>query len=119
MPTSSLDRWRGYLSSGLIGAFFSAGWSPCVGPTLGGILTLGMAGSAISKSVELLSFYTTGLAFPFLLLAGGMGWIAGKIVQFRQITNITEKVAGVLLIIIGGMLAMGIFEQIAQFWFFC
>ena len=61
LPSSGLDRARGYMTSGLFGAFFSAGWSPCVGPTLGGILTMAMAGGATGKSVELLSFYSTGL----------------------------------------------------------
>jgi cytochrome c-type biogenesis protein len=117
-PSSGFDQWRGFMSSGLFGAFFSAGWSPCVGPTLGGILTLGMAGGATSRSVELLSLYTTGLAFPFLLLAGGMGWIAGCITRFKQVTHITQLVSGVLLIIIGGMLSMGIFELISRFGYF-
>jgi cytochrome c-type biogenesis protein len=117
-PSSGLDRWQGYLLSGLVGAFFSAGWSPCVGPTLGGILTLGMAGSATGKSVELLSFYSAGLAIPFLLLAGGMGWLAGQISRFKQVMHITEIVAGILLIFIGGMLSMGTFEQISRFGYF-
>jgi cytochrome c-type biogenesis protein len=118
-PASGSDRWRGYTTSGFIGAFFSAGWSPCVGPTLGSILTSGMAGSATSQTVGLLSFYLAGLALPFLLLASGTGWLAGSIIsRFKHLSRITELVLGGLLIVSGGLLSLGIFEQTARFGFF-
>ena len=79
---------------------------------------MGMAGGEIGRSVELLSFYSAGLAFPFLLMAGGLGYLAGQTIHFKQIIGISEVVAGVLLIILGGMLSMGIFEQISRFGFF-
>ena len=57
----------GYLSSFLMGVFFSAGWTPCVGPTLGAILTLGMNESTVGQGVFLLVGYSLGLGIPFLL----------------------------------------------------
>jgi cytochrome c-type biogenesis protein len=117
-PVSNSKRWPGYVSSGLIGAFFSAGWSPCVGPTLGGILTLGMAGSSTGQSVELLTFYSTGLALPFLLLAGGVGGLIGFLTRYSRASLILKWGVSAVLIIMGGMLLMGIIEQTAQFGYF-
>ena len=69
------DPKLGYLSSALMGVFFSAGWSPCVGPVLGAILTLSFTGGSILQGVSLLSSYSAGLAIPFLIAAawGGVG----------------------------------------------
>src|SRR5512133_2494062 len=59
-PQSVLDQRRSYFSSALMGIFFSAGWSPCVGPVLGAILTLALNGGSIAKGVQLLSAYSAG-----------------------------------------------------------
>ena len=66
---STPDRNRGYLASALMGVFFSAGWSPCVGPVLGAILTLALNGGSVSQGATLLSAYSAGLAIPFLVAA--------------------------------------------------
>ncbi len=117
-PLTGQSQWRGYVSSGLAGAFLSAGWSPCVGPVLGGILTLGMAGESTGKTILLLSIYSAGLALPFMLLAVGLGWIAIYFTRFGRIRHLTTLVSGILLIVIGGMLFMGIFETLARFGYF-
>ena len=67
-----------------MGVFFSAGWSPCVGPVLGAILTLAMNGGSISKGVQLLSAYSAGLAIPFLLAAVGIGWATTTLKRFGE-----------------------------------
>ncbi len=66
----------GYLSSALMGVFFSAGWAPCVGPVLGAVLTLALNSARITEGVVLLSAYSVGLAVPFLLAALGIGRVA-------------------------------------------
>jgi cytochrome c-type biogenesis protein len=58
----------GWLSSGLFGALFAAGWTPCVGATLGSILTLGMVGDTAGQAMVLSSGYALGLGIPFLIL---------------------------------------------------
>ena len=63
------DRKLGYLSSALMGILFSAGWSPCVGPVLGAILTFALNGGSVSTGITLLSAYSAGLAIPFLIAA--------------------------------------------------
>jgi cytochrome c-type biogenesis protein len=106
-------RW-GYLSSALMGVFFSAGWAPCVGPVLGAILTLAMNGGSISTGVSLLSAYSAGLAIPFLIAALGVGWVSVTLKKYGKVMHYIEIAMGVILVIIGIMLFSGIFERIAQ-----
>ena len=108
------DRKWGYLSSALMGVFFSAGWSPCVGPVLGAILTLSLNGGSVSNGVALLSAYSAGLAIPFLIAALGLGWVSATLRKHGKIMRYVEVVMGVILVIVGIMLFSGIFERIAQ-----
>jgi len=113
-------KW-GYLSSVLMGVFFSAGWSPCVGPVLGTILTLAINGGSISLGVMLLSAYSIGLAIPFLAAALGIGWVTTMLKKYGKTMRYVEIAMGVILVIIGIMLFSGVFALIAQqgqfFWF--
>ena len=108
------DRKLGYLSSALMGVFFSAGWAPCVGPVLGAILTLALNGGSVSTGVSLLSAYSAGLAIPFLIAALGVGWVSLILRKYGKVMYYVEVVMGVVLVIIGFMLFTGIFERIAQ-----
>ena len=108
------DRKWGYLSSALMGVFFSAGWAPCVGPVLGAILTLALNGGSISTGVSLLSAYSAGLAIPFLVAALGVGWVSLTLRKYGKVMHYIEMAMGVLLVILGVMLFAGIFERIAQ-----
>jgi cytochrome c-type biogenesis protein len=113
-------KW-GYLSSALMGVFFSAGWSPCVGPVLGAILTLAINGGSISLGAMLLTAYSVGLAIPFLIAALGIGWVTTVLKKYGKTMRYVEIVMGVILVIIGVMLFAGVFELIAQqgqFFFF-
>jgi cytochrome c-type biogenesis protein len=117
-PQSQPDRQRGYISSVLMGVFFSAGWSPCVGPVLGAILTLSLSGGSISQGVILLTAYSAGLAIPFLIAALGVNWVTIILRRYGKLMHYTEIAMGVLLIIVGIMLFLGIFEKIARFGLF-
>jgi cytochrome c-type biogenesis protein len=108
------DRKWGYLSSALMGVFFSAGWAPCVGPVLGAILTLALNGGSITTGISLLSAYSAGLAIPFLLAALGLGWVSMTLRKYGKIMHYVEIAMGVVLVIIGIMLFSGVFERIAQ-----
>ena len=103
----------GFLSSALMGVFFSAGWSPCVGPVLGAILTLALNGGSITKGIIMLSAYSAGLAIPFLLAALGIGWVTTILRKFGKVMRYTEIVMGGLMVIIGIMLLTGAFNIIA------
>ena len=108
------DRKWGYLSSAMMGIFFSAGWAPCVGPVLGSILTLSLNGGSVSTGVSLLSAYSAGLAIPFLIAALGVGWVSITLRKYGKIMHYVEIAMGVVLVILGFMLFTGIFERIAQ-----
>jgi cytochrome c-type biogenesis protein len=113
-PQSTPDRRWGYLSSALMGVFFSAGWSPCVGPVLGTILTLALNGGSVGVGVKLLSAYSAGLAIPFLVAATQIGLVTTVIRRYGKVMRYVEIGMGVLLIIVGIMLFLGRFETIAS-----
>lgn len=117
-PQTTPDRNRGYLASALMGVFFSAGWSPCVGPVLGAILTFALNGGSVSHGVRLLSAYSAGLAIPFLLAAFGIGWVTVILRKYGKAMRYVEIVMGALLVIVGGMLLFGTFQLLSRFGFF-
>lgn len=112
------DRKLGYLSSFLLGVFFSAGWSPCVGPILGTILTLSLSTASLTQGFWLLIAYSAGLAIPFLIAAVEIGLVTTAIRRFGKAMHYVEIAMGVIMIIIGIILFFGRFEQIASLGFF-
>lgn len=112
------DRRWGYLSSALLGVFFSAGWSPCVGPVLGTILTLAINGGSIALGAKLLSAYSAGLAVPFLLAAIGIGWVTASLRKYGKVMHYVEMAMGVVLVLVGVLLFAGVFELIARYGYY-
>ncbi|HTP00100.1 MAG TPA: cytochrome c biogenesis protein CcdA [Anaerolineales bacterium] len=110
-------RW-GLFSSMMLGVFFSAGWSPCVGPVLGSILTLAINGGSIALGAKLLSAYSAGLAVPFLAAALGIGWVTTMLRKYGRFTHYVEIVMGAVLVIVGVMLFAGVFEWIARYGYY-
>ena len=108
----------GYLSSALMGIFFSAGWAPCVGPVLGAVLTLALNSARVTEGIVLLTAYSIGLAIPFLLAALGIGRVAELMRNHSQTVKVLSVVTGVILVIVGVLLMTGTLERIAQFGFF-
>jgi cytochrome c-type biogenesis protein len=108
----------GYLSSALMGVFFSAGWAPCVGPVLGAVLTLALNSARITEGVVLLSAYSVGLAVPFLLAALGIGRVAELMRNYSNAVRVLSVITGVILVIVGVMLMTGTLERLARFGFF-
>ena len=107
------DRKMGFLSSSLMGVFFSAGWSPCVGPVLGGIIMLSATRSALGQAVGLGVAYSAGLAIPFLLAALGITWVTTILRKYSQVMRWVEIAMGVLMVVVGVMLIFGVFSLIA------
>ncbi len=112
---SQREQKRGLLTSMLMGVFFSAGWSPCVGPVLGAILMIALNGGSILQGVLLLSAYSAGLAIPFLVAAVGIGWVTIILRKYGKIMRYTEVAMGGLLVIVGSMLALGFLSQLSRF----
>jgi cytochrome c-type biogenesis protein len=114
-PQTLPDRRRGFLASYLMGIFFSAGWSPCVGPILGAILTLSLNGGSMLQGVLLLSAYSLGLAIPFLVAAVEISLVTSLLRRHRKTMFYAEKAMGVILIVVGILLFMGRFQTLAQY----
>lgn len=108
----------GYLASGLMGVFFSAGWAPCVGPVLGAVLTLALNSAELNRGVVLLTAYSAGLAVPFLLAALGIGRLAELMRRHSKAIRIISKITGVAMLIVGILLLTGTLQRLAQFGFF-
>jgi len=102
-----------YGGSLLMGIFFAAGWSPCIGATLGAILTLGLSQSTAGQAMWLTSGYSIGMGIPFLLMALGleraMGWIK-RMSPYRRAFQIAS---GIFIIVIGVMLLTDTMSRIA------
>ena len=103
------DRPAGYIGTVGVGAAFGAGWTPCLGPVLGAILTLAANQDTVWAGVGLLSFYSLGLAIPFLISALALDWFLGAFSRFRRFLPLVEKASGVILIILGLLLMTGSF----------
>jgi cytochrome c-type biogenesis protein len=114
-PQNRVQENRSFLSSLLMGVCFSAGWSPCVGPVLGSILTLAVNEGSLREGFNLLSAYSAGFAIPFLITALGLSWISTRLSSLSRFTRITEIVMGIILIIVGCLLFSGLYEQVAQY----
>lgn len=108
------QRW-GYISSVFMGVFFSAGWSPCIGPVLGWIMTFSINGGSIVKGTTLGISYSAGLAIPFLLAAIGVGWVSTILRRYNKVMRIVEIIMGVLLVVVGILLFLGSFSLLANY----
>lgn len=103
------DKPAGYLGTLGVGMAFGAGWTPCIGPVLGAILTYGFSQDTMWAGVGLLSVYSLGLAIPFLVAALALDWFLQAFKRFRRFIPVVEKASGVLLIFLGVLLLTGTF----------
>jgi len=95
----------GHPSSAFIfGATFALGWTPCVGPILGSILTLAAASSTVGQGAFLLAVFSLGLAVPFLLLAAGIGSASATIAKISTVLPMISVVGGIFLLVLGALL---------------
>lgn len=103
----------GFLGSCFVGMAFAAGWTPCLGPILGGILTLAGGSESVGRGVELLAAYSAGLAVPFLLAAFAVDSFRAWFVKFRRWMPWVQRVSGVVLVLVGLLLITGEFSRLA------
>ncbi len=109
------DRPAGYLGTLGVGAAFGAGWTPCIGPVLGAILTLAGTQESVWSGVMLLSVYSLGLAIPFLISALALDLFLGAFSRFRRVMPMIEKASGIMLILLGLLLASGSFTILSTY----
>lgn len=103
----------GYAGTVVVGVAFGAGWVPCIGPILGAILTLAATRASVAEGVGLLGVYSLGLAIPFVLSAVALTAFLSWFQRFRRYLRYVEWVAGILLILVGLLLATGKFTLLA------
>jgi cytochrome c-type biogenesis protein len=99
-------------SSFVIGVTFGAGWSPCVGPILGGILTMATVAGGVGQSAWLLTLYSLGLGVPFMVFAVAFG-SAQRIARWlnARLTAVTS-VSGAIMVAAGAIMLLGIYERL-------
>ena len=112
-PGWNSNKRNGLLSSGMMGVFFAAGWTPCIGTTLGAILTLGFSAQTSGQAMLLSSGYALGLGVPFLLIGLGMDRALKVLQRFRRYQRPFQIASGALLILIGLLLLSGRMTLIA------
>jgi cytochrome c-type biogenesis protein len=95
------------LGAGLLGIAFAFGWTPCIGPMLGAILTLSAATVNVSKGVTLLSFYAAGLGVPFLASALFTDALARRIRTIGRLGRYLQLLAGAVMVAMGGAMITG------------
>lgn len=93
-PTSSL----------IFGATFAFGWTPCVGPILGSILTLAASSATIGQGAFLLAIFSLGLAVPFLIIAASIGTAAIYLAKISKYLNVISFLGGIFLVFLGILL---------------
>jgi cytochrome c-type biogenesis protein len=104
----------GYLSSALMGFFFGAGWSPCVGAVLGAILTLALNEATVGRGAFLLLGYSLGLGIPFLLMAVGIGHASDLLRRTRRAMRVVTVISGLFLIVLGVMILTNSLAWLSQ-----
>ncbi len=101
---SPREKPTGYIGSGLVGATFAIGWTPCVGPILGAILLLASPHETIRAGVVMLIAYSAGLAIPFFLRALAVHSFFTFSRTFRRYIQVVHVAGGVILIAVGLLL---------------
>jgi len=102
-----------FANSGLMGILFAAGWSPCIGATLGAILTMGLSQQTVGQAMWLASGYSLGLGIPFLAMALGLERATGWIRRMSRYRHAIQIASGIFIITIGILLLTNTMSLIA------
>ena len=105
----------GFVSAYVLGVAFAFGWTPCIGPILGAILSMATQTDSLNHGVTLMAVYAAGLGCPFLLSGVFFAKSMGLFSSFKKHLGKVEKVIGTLLILVGTLLASGGFSNLS-FW---
>lgn len=104
----------GLIGAPLLGAVFAIGWTPCIGPTLASVLVLASDSGDPVRGGFLATMYSLGLGIPFLLIAAGFGFAVRSVNFVKKHIRAFNIFGGSLLILIGLMMATGIWNQLVS-----
>lgn len=107
------DRGGSSLGAYVLGLAFAFGWTPCIGPQLGMILSLAASGAEVGRGTALLAIYALGLGIPFLLAAVFISRAIGVMNRIKPWLGVIERVMGALLVLVGLALVSGAFTMFA------
>lgn len=108
-------RPAGYFGAVVAGLVFGAGWTPCIGPVLGAVMTFASTRETMREGVFLLGSYSLGMAIPFLIAAFATGAFLTASRRMRHLIPVLEKVSGGILVVAGLLLASGAFPILAGY----
>lgn len=108
------DRGGSALGAYVLGLAFAFGWTPCLGPILGSILTVVATDGDAARGTFLLAVYAAGLGIPFLLLAAFLPQLSGLMSWMKRHLNAVERTSGVLLVIVGLLMVTGQFTMMSN-----
>jgi len=97
----------------LLGAAFAFGWTPCIGPILGAILTVSAASANVSNGITLLGVYSLGLGLPFVLAAVFTSSLMGRITSIKRAARVLRIFAGGTMILLGAAMITGYLSAFA------
>lgn len=104
----------GYLGSVFVGMAFAAGWTPCIGPILGAVLTYTASSADLNHGIALLLAYSMGLAVPFLLAALLMDRFVAVLSRYRKAMMWSSRIAGAMLVVVGILMATDLLRVMTQ-----
>ena len=106
---------RSLWGSGVVGMAFAAGWSPCIGPILAGILAIASQAGGVAQGAWLLFVYSMGLALPFFAMAVAFGAVLPVLNRMKRFLPAVEVAAGVFMILVGIVLVTDSFLRVQGF----
>ena len=102
-----------YRRSALLGIVFAAGWTPCIGPILGGIIGLASVSASVAEGTVLLVAYAAGLAVPFILVAVGATAVSHRMGWLRDHHHAVSMVTGAMLVLVGVLMITNTFARLS------
>ncbi len=107
------DRGGSALGAYVLGLAFAFGWTPCIGPILGSILSIAASEADVARGTTLLAAYAAGLGIPFLLVAAFFPSMSGVMAWMKRHMGAIEKSMGTLLVVVGLLMLTGKFTDFA------
>jgi len=108
------EKPAGYLGSVFVGIVFAAGWTPCIGPMLGSILSLATSEGSVLFGIQLLFVYSVGLGLPFLITSLALNTFLHHLPKVTRHMKVITTISGVILVCVGLLLVTDRFTELTN-----